>query len=80
MSSDEGKPATADGTEDANKEKHVFAAPAPRPPGGVSLLGLEQAQSKASEMTGQAISALARFGSEADLLRELAIFITSRAR
>ena len=46
----------------------------------VSLLGLEQAQSKASEMTGQAISALARFGSEADLLRELAIFITSRAR
>jgi geranylgeranyl pyrophosphate synthase len=46
----------------------------------VSLLGLEQAQSKASEMTGQAISALDRFGSEADLLRELAIFITSRAR
>ena len=46
----------------------------------VSLLGLEQAQSKASEMTEQAISALARFGSEADLLRELAIFITSRAR
>ena len=46
----------------------------------VSLLGLEQAQSKASEMTGQAISALARFGSEADLLRELATFITSRAR
>ena len=46
----------------------------------VSLLGLEQAQSKASEMTGRAISALARFGSEADLLRELAIFITSRAR
>jgi hypothetical protein len=31
-------------------------------------------------MTGQAISALDRFGSEADLLRELAIFITSRAR
>ena len=46
----------------------------------VSLLGLEQAQSKASKMTEQAISALARFGSEADLLRELAIFITSRAR
>lgn len=46
----------------------------------VSLLGLEQAQSKASELTGQAISALARFGSEADLLRELATFITSRAR
>ena len=46
----------------------------------VSLLGLEQAQSKASELTGQAISALARFGSEADLLRELATFVTSRAR
>ena len=46
----------------------------------ISLLGLERAQSKASEMTEQAISALARFGSEADLLRELAIFITSRAR
>ena len=46
----------------------------------VSLLGLERAQSKASEMAEQAISALARFGSEADLLRELAIFITSRAR
>ena len=46
----------------------------------VSLLGLEQAQSKASELTGQAISALARFGPEADLLRELATFITSRAR
>ena len=42
MSSDEGKPATADGTEDANKEKHVFAAPAPRPPGGGSLLGLDR--------------------------------------
>ena len=46
----------------------------------VSLLGLEQAQSRTSELTEQAISALARFGSEADLLRELAIFITSRAR
>ena len=42
MSSDEGKPATADGAEDANKEKHVFAAPAPRPPGGGSLLGLDR--------------------------------------
>ena len=45
----------------------------------VSLLGLEQAESKASELTGQAISALTHFGSEADLLRELAAFITSRA-
>ena len=42
MSSDEGKPATTEGTEDANKEKHVFAAPAPRPPGGGSLLGLDR--------------------------------------
>ena len=45
----------------------------------VSLLGLEQAESKASELTGQAISALTHFGSEADLLRELAAFITNRA-
>ena len=45
----------------------------------VSLLGLEQARIRASKLTEDAISALAHFNSEADLLRELAIFITNRA-
>ena len=45
----------------------------------VSLLGLEQAKTKASKLTDNAVSALSNFSSEADLLRELATFITSRS-
>ena len=44
----------------------------------VTLLGLEQAQAKASELTEAALEALRDFSAEADLLRDLAAYIVDR--
>ena len=44
----------------------------------VSLLGLERAQSKASELIEEALQALQGFSSEADMLRDLASYIVAR--
>lgn len=44
----------------------------------VSLLGLEQARSKAQQLTQEALDCLAGFGPEADALRAMAVHITRR--
>jgi farnesyl diphosphate synthase len=44
----------------------------------VSLLGLERAQSKASELSEEALQALQGLSCEADMLRDLAHYIVAR--
>jgi farnesyl diphosphate synthase len=44
----------------------------------VSLLGIEQARVKASQLAEKAVVQLERYGAEADPLREVAIFIVKR--
>lgn len=47
-------------------------------PTWVSIMGLEAALARVDELESEATAALASFGSEADLLREIAAFITRR--
>ncbi len=44
----------------------------------IALLGLQGAQDKARELTGQALTELADFGSDADMLRNIARYIVAR--
>jgi len=46
----------------------------------VSLLGLERAKEQAEMLVAQAIEHLASYGSEADLLRSVARYISARDR
>jgi farnesyl diphosphate synthase len=46
----------------------------------VSLMGLNRAKQQAAMLVDQAVGQLASYGSEADLLRAIATYITERDR